>query len=129
MEGSIYIRKLDAATGQTLQTSPAGIALSDQEGIGVLTSPRAFLHQGKGIAVEAIVDQQYFDHPSNLLFPGLTFLIAVLLTGTIALRMRLLQNLRHDVERQCEDFYRLAEQMAKPEDGNRFACILLGRSP
>ena len=28
--------------------------------------------------------------------------------------MRLLQNLRHDVERQCEDFYRLAEQMAKP---------------
>lgn len=114
VEGSIYIRKLDAATGQTLQTSPAGIALPDQEGIGVLTSPRAFLHQGKGIAVEAIVDQQYFDHPSNLLFPGLTFLIAVLLTGTIALRMRLLQNLRHDVERQCEDFYRLAEQMAKP---------------
>ena len=51
VEGSIYIRKLDAATGQTLQTSPAGIALPDQEGIGVLTSPRAFLHQGKRIAV------------------------------------------------------------------------------
>lgn len=114
VEGNIYIRKLDAATGQTLQTSPAGITLPDQEGIGILTSPRAFLHQGKGIAVEAIVDQQYLAHPSNLLFPGLTFLIAVLLTGTIALRMHLLQNLRHDVERQCEDFYHLAEQMAQP---------------
>lgn len=114
VEGNIYIRKLDAATGQTLQTSPAGITLPDQEGIGILTSPRAFLHQGNGIAVEAIVDQQYLAHPSNLLFPGLTFLIAVLLTGTIALRMHLLQNLRHDVERQCEDFYHLAEQMAQP---------------
>lgn len=114
VEGNIYIRKLDAATGQTLQTSPAGITLPDQEGIGILTSPRAFLHQGKGIAVEAIVDQQYLAHPSNLLFPGLTFLIAVLLTGTIALRMHLLQNLRHDVECQCEDFYHLAEQMAQP---------------
>lgn len=114
VEGRVYICKVDAATGQILQTSPAGIALPDQEGIGVLTSPRAFLHQGKGIAVEAVVDQQYFDHLSNLLFPGLTFLIAVLLIGTIALRMHLLQHLRRDVERQCEDFYRLAEQMAKP---------------
>lgn len=114
MEGSIYIRKLDAATGQTLQVSPAGTILPDQEGIGIVSSPRACLHLRKGIAVEAIVDQHYFRHPSNLLFPGLTFLIAVLLIGAIALRMHLLQHLRHDIERQCGDFYRLAELMAQP---------------
>lgn len=41
--GSIYIRKLDAATGRTLQTSPAGVPLPDK-GIGVLTSPHVLLH-------------------------------------------------------------------------------------
>lgn len=111
--GSIYIRKLDAATGRTLQTSPAGVPLPDK-GIGVLTSPRALLHPQKGIAVEAIADLHYFDHPSNLLFPGLTFLITGLLIGAIALRMRLLQRLRRDIGRQCEDFYQLAEQMSQP---------------
>lgn len=113
VKGSIYIHKLDAATGRTLQISPAGVPLPDK-GIGVLTSPRALLHSQKGIAVEAIADLHYFDHPSNLLFPGLTFLITGLLISTIALRMRLLQRLRHDIDRQCEDFYQLAEQMAQP---------------
>ena len=111
--GSIYIRKLDAATGRTLQTSPAGVPLPDK-GIGVLSSPRALLHPQKGIAVEAVADLHYFDHPSNLLFPGLTFLITGLLIGAIALRMRLLQRLRRDIDRQCEDFYQLAEQMSQP---------------
>lgn len=114
LEGSLYIRKLDAASGRTLQTAPAGADLPDATGIGVLTSPRALLHPGKGIAVEAVADLHYFDHPSNLLFPGLTFLITALLIGTIALRMRLLQHLQRDIKRQREDFYQLAEQMAQP---------------
>lgn len=114
LEGSLYIRKLDAATGRTLQTAPAGAALPDTTGIGVLTSPRARLHPQKGIAVEAVLDLHYFGHPSNLLFPGLTFLVTALLIGTMALRMRLLQRLQHDIRRQREDFYRLAGQMAEP---------------
>lgn len=113
VEGSVFIRKFDARTGRTLGTSPAGADLP-QAGIGILVSPRTFIHQQKGLAVEAVLDTHYFSHPANLLFPGLTLLLALLLVGAIVLRLRLLNRLQHDIDRQCADYYRLAEEMAQP---------------
>lgn len=114
VEGSVFIRKFDARTGRTLATAPAEAFFAPGIGIGIATSPRAFIHPTKGLAVEAILDVHYFSHPSNLLFPGLTLLLALLLVGAIVLRLRLLRRLQHDIDRQCADYYRLAEQMAPP---------------
>lgn len=113
VKGSVCVRKLDTRTGKILATSPAEADIS-ASGIGILTSPRAFLHEQNGIAVEAVLDTHYFDRLSNLLFPGVTFLLAILLTVAIVLRIYLLRHLQHDITRQCEDYYRLAEQMEQP---------------
>lgn len=112
VEGSVFIRKFNAHTGCTLQTSPAK-ADPPHAGIGILTSPRAFVHMQKGIAVEAILDVHYLAHPANLLFPSLMFLLAILLAGGITLRIHLLRHLQHDIDRQCKDYYQLAGQMTQ----------------
>lgn len=113
VKGSVYVRKLDTRTGKILETSPAEAEIPTS-GIGILTSPHAFLHEQKGIAVEAILDVHYFDRLSNLIFPGGTFLLATLLTVAIILRIYLLRHLQNDITRQCEDYYQLAEQMEQP---------------
>ena len=111
--GNVYVRLLDTRTGRTLQASPAGADIP-QGGIGVLTSPRAFVHRGQGVAAEAVMDTRYRSSPANLLFPLLTFLLAALLTDAIALRLRRLQRLQRDIDRQCDDYYRLAGRMEQP---------------
>ena len=112
VEGSVFIRKFNVHTGCTLQTSPAKADLP-HIGIGILTSPRAFVHMQKGIAVEAILDMHYLAYPTSLLFPSLTLLLAILLAGVITLRIHRLRHLQHDIDRQCKSYYQLAGQMAQ----------------
>ena len=115
VSADIVIRKLDTATGHTLQTVPAGAVLPSSSGIGVLTSPRIFLHQGRGVAVEAVARLGYFRDMRGLwLLIGATLILLAAVVVIFLRHIRALVRQQHSVQTQQQDFYQLAESMTVP---------------
>ena len=115
IKADIVIRKLDTATGHTLQTVPAGAVLPSSSGIGVLTSPRIFLHQGRGVAVEAVAQLGYFRDMRGLwLLIGATLVLLAAVVVIFLRHIRALVRQQHSVQTQQQDFYQLAESMTVP---------------
>ena len=105
IKADIVIRKLDTATGHTLQTVPAGAVLPSPSGIGVLTSPRIFLHQGRGVAVEAVARLGYFRDMRGLwLLIGATLVLLAAVVVVFLRHIRVLVRQQHSVQDQQQDY-------------------------
>ena len=112
VEGEITIRKFDTHTGETLQRSPN---VPERHAPGLYaTSEKAYLHEAKGIAVEAYLHQPFYRGYMGrmLLFYAATLGLALAVIIPFILRTRKLQKEQTTINEQRQEFYRQAKEMA-----------------
>ena len=111
VEGEITIRKFDTHTGETLQRSPN---VPERHAPGLYaTSEKAYLHEAKGIAVEAYLHQPFYRGYMGrmLLFYAATLGLALAVIIPFILRTRKLQKEQTTINEQRQEFYRQAKEM------------------
>ena len=114
VEGEITIRKFDTHTGETLQRSPN---VPERHAPGLYaTSEKAYLHEAKGIAVEAYLHQPFYRGYMGrmLLFYAATLGLALAVIIPFILRTRKLQKEQTTINEQRQEFYRQAKEMGVP---------------
>ena len=114
VEGEITIRKFDTHTGETLQRSPN---VPERHAPGLYaTSEKAYLHEAKGIAVEAYLHQPFYRGYMGrmLLFYAATLGLALAVIIPFILRTRKLQKEQTTINEQRQEFYRQAKEMGAP---------------
>ena len=114
VEGEVFIRKFDARTGKTLQSVP-DVSESSVSGLHVSSEP-AYLHEAKGIAVEAwLVQPFYKGYLGRMLwFYAATLALALAVVIPFLVRMRKLQREQAAINGQRREFYLQAKEMEIP---------------
>lgn len=114
VEGEVIVRKFDARTGQTLQRSAEG-SYEHISGLHV-SSESAYLHEARGIAVEAqLVQPFYKGYMGRMLgFYVATLLLALAVVISFLARMRRLRREQAAIDEQRREFYFQAKEMETP---------------
>ena len=114
VEGDVFVRKLDARTGKTLQRSP-DTPEGDAPGLHVSSEP-AYLHEARGIAVEAQLYQPFYKGYLGrmLWFYAATLALALAVVIPFLVRMRRLRREQSAIDGQRREFYLQAKEMEQP---------------
>lgn len=112
--GRVSLRRFDARTGQTLQVFPpdAEPGPVDMEFVSV----RAYLHEGKGIAVEGLLHLSPLQRPLAQLFwfSLATRFLSLLVIVAFFVRLRNLRRQQEGIAQQRLEFYRQAKELEAP---------------
>ena len=114
VEGHIAIQKVEMTTGKILQE----VSTAEDKGWSVLgvTSCQAWLHEPKGIAVQARLDLLFTEGPVGawVLFCLLTLLLSAWVIGVLYASIRRLRAQEISLEGQRQNFYQQAKEVEKP---------------
>ena len=114
VEGEVSIRKFNVHTGETLQRSPNQ---PERQMLGLQAmSERAYLHEARGIAVEAQLCLPFYRGYMGrmLLFYVATLGLALAVIIPLVVRTRKLQKEQAAIDGQRQEFYRQAKEMEAP---------------
>lgn len=111
IKGNVTVERFNTDTGEILESTHSDIHANST----AITSEKAFIYKEEGEAVRAIVIFPFGDVMRNVLFLfAITFLLLGVVVYALVLQIKSLIGQQHNLRKQQQDFYTLAEQMRIP---------------